>query len=371
MKRGSMRAAVLPVLALFLLLASVAAGCARSSHDGNGNGNGGGNGDGAILESLTLEQKVGQLLMVGFEGTEVTPEVEQLFRTVHPGGVVLFGRNITDEAQLRKLTADLRELSRSDTGLPLLVAVDQEGGEVVRAAWLGDDIPQARVTDPAQAYRLGLARAQGLAAAGINLNLAPVLEMGVQGDFLTRYGRVFRGTPQEVGELGKNAVAGQRDGGVLSAVKHFPGYSGIDYDPENERLAVVPSLPGFSQFQAVAAAAPEFVMTANVVYRELDPDVPFTLSPTCVAFLKEKVSGDYLVMSDDLASKVLKEAYGLGETAVRACKAGVDVLLVCGHEAGDVHTAYTALLDAVRSGEITEEELDAHLAAILRLKKKM
>jgi ubiquinone biosynthesis protein len=125
-----------------------------------------------------------------------------------------------------------------------------------------------------------------------------------------------------------------------------------------------------TRLQVQYALMQKTFMEMEGVCRELDPGMPFTLSPSCIAFLREKVAGDYLVMSDDLASKVLKETYGLGETVVRAFQAGVDVLLVCGHEAGDMQAAHAALLEAVRSGEITEEDLDARLAGILRLKQK-
>jgi beta-N-acetylhexosaminidase len=358
--------AVLIVLLLALVVAA-AAGCARTSQDSNG---GNGNGGDDPLHDLSLEQKVGQLFLIGFEGTTVTSELEQLFATVHPGGVILFGRNIQDEAQLEQLVEGLQELARADSGKPLFIAVDQEGGEIVRIDWLGDELPQSQVDDPAQAYDLALARGRGLAGLGINLNLAPVLDMGVPGDFLTRYGRTFPGSAQEVGELGKSAISGQRDGGVLSTAKHFPGYGGITYDPENEKLAVVPDLPEISQFQVAAEADPEFVMTANVVYQSLDPELPFTLSPTCIAYLKTNVSGDYLVVSDDLATKVLKETYGLEGTVTRAAQAGVDVLLISGHEAGDVQAAFAALTGAVRSGTISEEQIDERVTRILRLKEK-
>ncbi|MDD3719539.1 MAG: glycoside hydrolase family 3 N-terminal domain-containing protein [Actinomycetota bacterium] len=366
MKIARVRQATQASIALVLLLAlsAAAAGCGGTAHDGNGGGNNGGD----PPQGLTLEQKVGQLFLVGFEGTEVTPEIRQLFEAVHPGGVILFGRNITDEAQLTRLVADLQELAAADTGQPLFIAIDQEGGEIVRAGWIGDDTAQARIASPQQAYDLGLARARGLAELGVNLNLAPVLDMGVPGDFLTRYGRTFSGEPQQVGELGASAISGQRDGGVLSTAKHFPGYGGIDYDPENERLAVVPDVPEYSQFLVAAAAGPELIMTANVVYTALDPDLPFTLSPSGIAFLREKVDSDYLVISDDLATKVLKEAYGLEGTVTRAVKAGVDVLLISGHEAGDVQAAYAAVLEAVRGGGIAEEVIDERVTSILHLK---
>lgn len=362
--RKTMTAKRLAAAALMtLVLAALLGGCAPASRDGGG--------DDDPLRGLTLEQKVGQLFVFGFEGTAVTPELEEWFRDVHPGGVILFARNIEDEEQLEGLVRDLQELARADSGLPLLVAVDQEGGEVTRLRWLEDGVPQSRIAGPEQAYAAGLARAKGLSKAGVNLNLAPVLDMGVDGDFLTRYGRAFAGNPQEVGELGRSAISGQRDGGVLSAAKHFPGYGGIGYDPENDRLAVLPSVPETSQFGIAAEAGPEFIMTANVVYSEIDPNLPFTLSPAGIESLKRDLAGDYLVISDDLSTKVLKEAYALQGTVVGAAKAGVDVLLVCGHEAGECESAYAALLDAVRGGVIPEEEIDARVRKLADLKRDL
>ncbi|MEW6554677.1 MAG: glycoside hydrolase family 3 N-terminal domain-containing protein [Actinomycetota bacterium] len=362
-RSGKSRAAVVAVLLMALVL--TAAGCARSQQDGDGNG------DSDPLRGLTLEQKVGQLFLVGFEGTAVTPELQQLFTAVHPGGVILFGRNIEGEAQLERLIQDLQGLARADSGLPLFIAVDQEGGEVVRIGWLGDGTPQGQVESAAQAYDLALARGRGLSGLGINLNLAPVLDMGQPGDFLTRYGRTFPGSTRQVGELGASVISGQRDGGVFSSAKHFPGYGGITYDPENERLAVLPGLPVITQFQAAAEAGPEFVMTANVIYEDIDPELPFTLSPTCISYLRTNLGGDYLVVSDDLATAVLKQAYGLEGTVTRAAQAGVDVLLVAGHEAGDAQAAFTALAAAVRSGTISEDEIDRRVSGILQLKEEL
>jgi len=357
------------VMAALIVASMLAGGCGQTSSDGNGGGGNGGGDD--PLQGLTQEQKVGQLFLFGFEGTAVTPEIEQWFNEVHPGGVILFARNITDAAQLEQLTGDLQALAEADTGLPLFIAIDQEGGEIVRIDWLGDDVSQSQMTDPDQVYQAGLARAQGLKGLGVNLNLAPVLDMGVSGDFLTKYGRTFPGTPQEVGEMGKSEISGQSDGGILSCAKHFPGYGGIIFDPENENLASVDAVPEISQFQVAAEAHPAFVMTANVIYTELDPDYPFSLSPAGISFLKQSVKGDYLIVSDDLASKVLKNAYTLAGTVVQAAKAGIDVLLVAGLEAGDTQTAAAAVMQAVNGGELTQEEIDERVKKILDVKEKI
>lgn len=353
------------VVAALLAACALAGGCAETGANGNG---GGGGGDDP-LQGLTQEQKVGQLFLFGFEGTAVTPEIEQWFNQVHPGGVILFARNITDAAQLEQLTSDLQALAKADTGLPLFVAVDQEGGEVVRIGWLDDGVSQSQMTGPDQVYQAGLARGRGLQGLGINLNLAPVLDMGESGDFLTRYGRTFTGTPQEVGELGRSEISGQSDGGVLSCAKHFPGYGGITYDPENDRLASVDAVPEISQFQVAAEAGPAFIMTANVIYTQLDPERPFSLSPAGIAFLEQNVQGDYLIVSDDLASKVLKEAYTLAGTVVQAARAGVDILLVSGYVSGDTQAAAAAVMQALAGGELTQEEIDERVRHILEAKK--
>ncbi|MDY6793922.1 MAG: glycoside hydrolase family 3 N-terminal domain-containing protein [Actinomycetota bacterium] len=350
-------AAVLLIVGLI-----VAAGCGRAADQQD-------QAEVSNLERMSTEQKVGQLFMVGFEGTTVTPEIEEMFNTIHPGGVILFGRNIEGEDQLKQLLSDLQDLAQADGGLPLFVATDQEGGQICRITWLNDDTSQSEITDAGQAHDIGLERARGLKELGINLNLAPVLDIGTPGDFLTKYGRTFQGGPQDIGNLGKSVISGQSEGGILSTAKHFPGYGGIDYDPENDKVAVVDTVPEFSQFQIAAQADPAFVMTANVIYTPIDPELPFTLSPKGIEFLRRNVDGEYLVISDDLASKVLKETYTLGKTVVSAATAGVDVLLISGNQPEDPGNACKAVLDAVKNGEVDEEILDDKVSRILELKQ--
>jgi beta-N-acetylhexosaminidase len=309
------------------------------------------------------------MLMIGFEGTTLTPDLQELIRTIRPCGVILFGRNITDAAQLRQLTGDLQEFALQETGNRLLIAVDQEGGQVVRLPWLDDRVSQAGISDAGLAYDIGLTRGRAMAELGINLNLAPVLDMAQPGDFLTRYGRVFPGNPEQVGELGKSLIAGQKDGGILSTAKHFPGYVGISFDPELERLAVLPEVPEISQFIAAADAQPELVMTANVIYRDIDPNLPLSLSPAGISFLHSQLPGEYLVITDDLATKVLKEAYTLERAVISAAQAGVDILLVSGHDAGDQMAAYNALSRALQDGELSQEQVERAVARIATLLK--
>lgn len=350
-------------VAVVVACALIAGGCGQTDEEKKQ--------DEDILAGMSLEEKVGQLFMIGVQGTEMTPETQELLETIHPGGVILFGRNIQDADQLTKLIEGLQGVAAADTGHPLFVSTDQEGGEIVRIKWLDDGVAEADITGTDQAYNIGVKRGQGLKGLGINQNLAPVLDMCQPGDFLMEYKRCFPGNPQEMGELGKSVISGQRDGGILSTAKHFPGYGGIDFDPENDRIPTVPQVPETSQFKVAAEAGPEFIMTANVIYEDIDADTPFTLAPAGIEYLRNEVGGDYLIITDDLASKVLKAAYTMGGTVVMAAKAGNDVLLISANQPEDPMAAYSALLDAVKNGEISEGELDARVTRILRLKKRL
>jgi beta-N-acetylhexosaminidase len=322
------------------------------------------------LQQMTLEQKVGQLFCIGFDGTAMGPDIEALLRTVQPGGVILFGRNVTDAGQVRTLDAQLQSLSKEVSGQPLFIATDQEGGKINRIKWTDDAVSAANVTSSEQAYDIGQRRGLALRDLGINLNLAPVLDAGVPGDFLTKYERCFTGGPDRISALAGSMISGQKAGGILSTAKHFPGYGGITFDPENDHIAVLNQLPEYSQFKEVAKAQPEFVMAvASAIYTPLDPSLAFTLSPAGIDLLRKTISGDYLVITDDLGTKTLKETYTLRGAVTGAFKAGVDVLLVC--HSPDPLEAFSHMVNAVRSGEISEDQVNQRVMKILQLKQGM
>ena len=323
-----------------------------------------------MLERMTLEQKVGQLFCIGFDGTAMGPDIDTLMRTIQPGGIILFGRNVTGADQVQELDARLQALSKEVSGQPLFIATDQEGGKINRINWIDDTVSEANVNSPEQAYDIGLRRGRALSALGINLDLAPVLDAGVPGDFLTKYERCFTGGPDRISSLAGSMISGQKAGGTFSTAKHFPGYGGITFDPENDHLAILDKLPDFSQFREVSGAGPEFVMAvASAIYTPLDQNLAFTLSPAGISLLRQTISGDYLVITDDLGTKTLKETYTLKGAVTLAFKAGVDVLLVC--HTPDPLDAFHYMVDAVRSGEIDETQVDERVMKILELKEHL
>ena len=323
-----------------------------------------------ILEKLTLEEKIGQMFLIGFEGKEMSPELEKLLETVRPGGILLLSRNIDSSDQLKNLIKTLQEVSLRETGLPLFVAVDQEGGPICRIGFLEEKTSQSKITDFSRAREVGLRRGKELKELGVNLNLAPVLDITKHDDFL--YERSFQKGIEETGILAKSLISGQKQAGILTAIKHFPGYGGISFDPEREKLPVSDKVPEISQFQKAFESSPEMIMTANVIYSEIDEKLPFSLSTTSIQLLKNKIPGNYLIISDDLSSPVLKKEFSLENSIIMAKNSGIDILSVAGFdEPKDPILAYDFLLKAAQNNKVPQEKIKESVLKIIQLKQKL
>ena len=275
------------------------------------------------------EENFGQMLIIGFEGTEVTPALLRVMAEVRPGGILLLGRNIVDKEQTKKLIENLQELSMRNTGVPLFVAVDQEGGIVSRIPWADNTFP-SDLKDFQHAFSIGQKRAQALKEVGINMNLAPVLDSNSSTDFL--FSRSFQKSPQVSLELAQGLIAGHRKQDVVAVLKHFPGYDGISFNPEDGILPHVKNFPSTSLFQNVfqRSQAP-FLMISHVVYQDIDSQHPLPLSEKGIQLLKQEVGQHVLLMSDDLSSKSLMGNYSFSTIGKGALKAGINVFLVGGY----------------------------------------
>jgi len=313
------------------------------------------------------EERIGQLLIIGFEGKTLTPQFQEMFREYRPGGVLLLGNNIEDEAQLKKLTSDLQKLSLRETGLPLLIAVDQEGGPVSRIAFAKEKTAQLEIKNIEQAYQIGLDRGQELKELGINLNLAPLLDIADEGDFLS--GRTFQKNGEEIGFLAKSLITGQKAAGILTAIKHFPGYGGITLNPEDE-LAELEKVPEIEQFEIAMTATPELIMTANVIYGEINPTLPFTFSSRGIQFLKDTLGQNVLIVSDDLAQDSLLDNFSLEDIMARPVEAGVDILIFSGWDI-EVEKGIEAYYQAFRKDQISKDKVEIAVAKIINLKSRL
>ena len=310
-----------------------------------------------ILDNLALEEKIGQLLIVGIDGTELTPELEKFMKTVQPGGVLLFKKNVLNDSQIKKLIQGLQKISLTETGLPLFVAIDQEGGAVARIDFAKEKTGQPEITNTDQAYGVGIKRGRELKELGVNLNLAPVLDLSVwPTDFL--YERSFKKNAEEIGIMAKSLILGQKTAGILTAVKHFPGYGGIFPNPE-ENLNILAHLPAISQFQTAMEANPALVMVASVVYPVIEDNLPFTFSKNGIAFLKNKLGDNPLIITDDLSQIVFSKNFSLEERVALPLMAGVDILLFSVWE--------NKIIDAVKN--IPEQLINGAVLRIIQLKQ--
>lgn len=319
------------------------------------------------VESLSLIRKSGQLFIVGFEGKALTPQLEDLFKKYQPGGVLLLSKNIESKEQLKSLIGQLQELSLEETSLPLLVAVDQEGGFLSRIEFLQEKTSQSEIENSGQAYQVGLKRGEELKELGVNLKLAPILDLTNEGDFL--FNRSFQKSAEEIGNLAKALVLGQKETGILTAIKHFPGYGGISFNPE-EKLATTEKTPEISQFKKAIEANPEMVMVSNAVYQEIDPSLPFAFSPQAIQFLKNNLGSEILIISDDLSQNSLLENFTLKEIITKPIEAGIDVLIFSGWRS-PVAEALEIFSEAVKNGEISEEKINQLVSKIIQLKKEL
>ena len=337
-----------------------------------------------------LVPRLGELLLVGFHGTalEDNPELERLLCGARVGGVVLFARNIVDAEQLARLTRALADRARECTGRTLLIAVDAEGGRVMRlgpgAGYtatlshqdLGDanDLAQTEL----EARRIGTM----LREAGINWNLAPVVDVGYNpaNPVIVGVGRSFGANPARVAAQARAFIAGMHAAGLITALKHFPGHGSSLADSHHGFVDVTqtanPTVELAPYRMLLAEGLVDSVMTAHVFNRRLDRRHPATLSePTITGLLRRELGWRGVVVSDDLRMGAIDKHYGLADAAVRAVRAGVDVVLVaddrlpCGPSAAD--TVIEGLRKALRRGRIAPQRVEEALTRVEAMRARL
>lgn len=317
--------------------------------------------------------------MVGFHGHEASSDVKRLIRDFGVGHVILFSRNVDGPEQLAELVRELQSLARAaGHDLPLLVAVDQEGGRVARLRAPWTRWPPLRAVGRAGsedlARKVGAALAAELKACGIRLDFAPVMDVDTNPANPIIGDRSLGDDPSLVARLGVAIIEGLQEGGVAACAKHFPGHGDTDKDSHvdlpvidhpRSRLEDVELRP----FRAAVAAGVATVMTAHVLVRELDDKLPASLSPNVVGrILRDDMSFQGVVVADDLEMKAVAARWAPGPAAVLAAKAGCDLLPLCADHDSQV-LAIEGLVRAVEAEEIPWTDLDAASLRIRRLKE--
>jgi beta-N-acetylhexosaminidase len=326
------------------------------------------------VEDMSVRDLVGQMFVVAMSGTEPDYYIEKMIRERNIGGVLLFGYNMRGEAQTRELTQSLQELSmRTEPAVPLFIAVDQEGGEISSAPWVEPQPAAAEIGrrgDPAEARATAERIGAELLRAGVNTDFAPVVDTGFGAAIGSRsYGE----DPQLVAEMGVAAIRGFEAAGVVSSAKHFPNHGPATAD-SHEELPVIEhdaeTLESYDlpPFRAAIEAGVPMVMVGHLLYPAIDPERPASLSPAAIGMLREDLGFEGVVVTDDLAMEGATGGGRPARAAVRAVKAGADLLIVSSLPQQQAD-AYDAVVAAVESGEVPRARIEASVERVLRVKE--
>ncbi len=336
-----------------------------------------------ILAGMSVEAKVGQAMVVAFAGDTPTAEVLGLLDDLRVGGVILFQDNVGrgSPERVRTVIAALQaRAQRGAGGLPLLIAVDQEGGPVVRVGEAATLFPGAMAlgatASETLAARAAASVARELRTLGINVNLGPVVDVNSNPTNPVIGTRSFGADPVTVGRLGAAAIRAQQAAGVLAIAKHWPGHGDASVDSHLElplldldrrHLDTIESPP----FRAAVDAGVAGVMTAHLDVPVLTAGegraIPASLSPRALGTLRDLVGDDRLIVSDDLEMGAIVDRYGTPGAAVRAFAGGTDLLLFR-RDAVKARQAHAEIVAAVRKGAISTTRLDDAVRRVLRAK---
>jgi beta-N-acetylhexosaminidase len=360
--------------------------------------------DATMLEQMSLEEKVRQLLMLHVYGSRIDERehgaaaantslygvetIGEVIREHRPGGVIFVARNPLDEDsarvptrnllsldQIAELTAAIQEVSRTATGSGALISTDQEQGPIRRlpdpAPDLAGGAELGTTGDVELARENAVLTGRELLEVGINVNLAPVADVNTNPDNPVIGDRAFGSDPALVAAMTAAQVEGYTDAGVVATAKHFPGHGAADADSHHE-LPVIDADRGawedihLRPFAAAIEAGVPAIMPAHLVAPALDgTGAPATISPAILTdLLREEMGFDGVIITDALWMDAIRGVDSAAEVAVRALEAGVDILLM----PPDAAAVVDGIVRAVEQGRLTEDRIDVSVRRVLDLK---
>lgn len=331
-----------------------------------------------LLAGMTLDEKIGQMVIAGFDGYEVNENVRSLIRNYHIGGFILYGRNVQNTGQLLALINWLK-ITNSANKVPIFVSVDEEGGRVSRMPAEFANIPSmgaiGKINDSGLAYRVGNVTADMIRSFGFNMDFAPVLDINSNPNNPIIGDRAFGSTPEIVSRLGVQTMLGIRDGGVIPVVKHFPGHGDTSVDSHtalpvvNYNLNRLESFE-FVPFKAAINAGADAVMVAHILLSQVDPANPSSMSRTVITdILRNRLGFKGVVITDDMTMGAITKNYDLADAAVKSVNAGSDIILLSGGYNNEVRVL-NALKNAAANGTIPMSRINESVYRILKLKQK-
>ena len=324
------------------------------------------------VESMSQTEKLGQMVMIGIQGTKVDDDSLYMLHQFHMGGVILFDRNMDSLEQVKQLTSDLQ--AQSNEKVPLFIGIDEEGGDVVRMAEKLTPPPSQKeigaTGDIEQAKTWAVKTAKSLKDMGVNVNFAPVADVGSNDK------RSYSTDTNTVIDFVRAATKGYQQENIIYSLKHFSGIgkgkvdSHIDsssIDVAKEILMTEDILP-FKTIIDESDPNDYFILVSHLKYPALDEEYPASLSSKIMTdLLRNKLGYKGIIITDDMEMGAVANHNDFRSIGVNAVKAGADIVLVC-HEYEHQQEVYLGLLDAVNSGEISQERIDESVKRIIKVK---
>ncbi|MBT3181342.1 MAG: beta-N-acetylhexosaminidase [Deltaproteobacteria bacterium] len=319
---------------------------------------------------------IGQLLMIGIEGTKVSDDLKSFIKESNVGGVILFKRNCAKLRQIFDLINELQDIS--DT--PLIVGLDEEGGRVSRLPEQFTKYPAMRDvgrvdTDGSIAHKIGETLGRELRTVGFNINFAPVLDVSTDAFNPVIGDRAFASDPAVVSKLALEFIRGMESMGVGGCGKHFPGHGDTDVD-SHKGLPVLNHTRRrfdtceFIPFREVAKAGVSSMMIAHLMAPNLDPNEPSSISRKIVdGILRKEMGYDGLIFSDDLTMKGLADLHAPSESAWMTINAGCDIAMVCSENLELHRSVMESLKRASDDGNLLQDRIAETLKRIDSFKK--
>lgn len=327
--------------------------------------------------AMTLDELIGQVIMIGFPSIELDNTYKEFIKKYKIGNYILFARNYHDTLQMKKLMKELYEYTTEIVGSFPLVSIDQEGGMVVR---LFNDVtfPASPLTTSATTisnapYKTGYIVGKDMLSFGINLNLAPCLEINEDLANPLINVRGYGATKEIVLNNATKFVAGIQDSGALSCIKHFPGAGSSTKDSHLELPIIEESkenLLNYNMYPFCHLLQSDALMTSHCLYKSFD-ELPSTLSKVLLTeVLRNQIGFKGLIISDGMEMKAISDSYGIGKGCVMALNAGCDILLLC-HDYEEQKNAFEYVKKACETGELSIDLLIDKVTRINKAKEKL
>lgn len=332
----------------------------------------------AVIEGMKLDEKLGQLILMGVQGPQLDSVAKRFIQDRHVGGIILFKRNFVSVSQSLRLINDLKQ-ANTNAKTPLFISADEEGGRVTRLPKELVKTPSNRKIGNAEngkyAYDVGELIGRKMSAFGLNMDFAPVLDIDSNPNNPVIGDRSYGADALLVSKAGIQQVNGMSSQHVIPVVKHFPGHGDTSVDSHidlpvithnKERLKNVELLP----FRQAIEGGVNAVMVGHLLVEAYDPKTPASFSKVIIQnLLRDELNFDGVVITDDLVMGAIEKNYTIGDVAVQSIVAGGDILLV-GHKYTTVDELLTALQKAINEGAITEQRINQSVERILLLKQQ-